>query len=203
MMDSIYKIIKVKDLNESVEKIGNFSFSDYELYQILEQNGYKTHNENLRILKEGLFNKKYKITKSNIKENEYRNISICGRAFRLPVQYNLYSGETLLDSDKKSLETFISKFPSFSSTIKQRLVSYIQHDIKSQKSDDTAEFSDFKFEKDEDVFKFIKPSYIYVQRASNKVMIMCNYRFDPGHGIGISMDLKNNTVSINSQDDLL
>lgn len=40
--------------NAKKTKITNESFSDYELYQILEENGYETDEENLNILKEGL-----------------------------------------------------------------------------------------------------------------------------------------------------
>ena len=44
--------------HEQTEDVGEVvveSFSDYELYQLLEMEGYETTNENLEILKEGLY----------------------------------------------------------------------------------------------------------------------------------------------------
>lgn len=66
MLDKEYKVIKFSNLIESESIIEN-SFSDYELYQILEQNGYKTTEKNLQNLKEGLIKKMYGIAhgKSN------------------------------------------------------------------------------------------------------------------------------------------
>lgn len=46
------------------------SYSDYELYQILEENGYTTTEANLSILKEGLETGKYTITPEN-KNDKY------------------------------------------------------------------------------------------------------------------------------------
>jgi len=195
-----YKIVKRENINEDI--LSESEFSDYELYQILEQNGYKTHNENLRILKEGLSRGKYDIAEGD-DGYEHKNIELCGRGFRLPIHYDAYSGEEILDNDRKSLDSFLSKLPSMSRTIKQKAMAYIMGDIKGKVSDEASKFSDFKFEKDADVFKFIKPQYIYIPRASGKVAIMCTYRFDLGHGIAITADLKGNAVSISSQDYIL
>lgn len=49
------------------KKIIQESFSDYELYQILEENGYTTTEKNLSILKEGLDSGKYILTEKDSK----------------------------------------------------------------------------------------------------------------------------------------
>ena len=58
------KIMKNNEINESAIN-GDFllesSFSDYEIYQLLEANGYKTTEKNKNILKEGLVSGKYAV----------------------------------------------------------------------------------------------------------------------------------------------
>ena len=63
-----HEIVKHAGLDLSDKKTENIAFaestigySDYELYQILEENDYKTSRENLQILKEGLDSGKYTI----------------------------------------------------------------------------------------------------------------------------------------------
>jgi len=71
-IDDIYTNDYTKDYSHKLTEaaIGEGTdFSDYELYQILEQNGYKTHKKNLQLLKEGVTNGRYAIAETSLSES--------------------------------------------------------------------------------------------------------------------------------------
>jgi hypothetical protein len=102
-------------------------------------------------------------------------IMIWEREFELSVTYECYPGETVLDNQTEALAIF-SAMASAIEESKKDVESYIMNENPTEvgKSIDN-------------IFKYVMPVGIFVPRniKSRSVAIMCNYKFDPEHGLAI------------------
>ncbi len=103
-------------------------------------------------------------------------IRIWGRNFELEVRYDCYTGEEILESQKKALSAFLGSEDAVDASLEE-----VKKYCLEQNGNDIGESVI------ENIFKYVMPKYIYVLRNTEKpaVAVMCNYKFDPEHGIAI------------------
>lgn len=97
------------------------------------------------------------------------------REFDLNATYECYPGETVLDYQKEALASLCA-MSSVIEESKKNVERYIMNENPTEvgKSIDN-------------IFKYVMPVGIFIPRniESRKVAIMCNYKFDPEHGLAI------------------
>lgn len=103
-------------------------------------------------------------------------INIWGRVFELPVIYECYSGEEVLDSQKAALamvEDNTNEIAESLDTVKE----YVRKTGGDQITDVVIE----------NIFKYVMPKDIFVPHITKcrTAAIMCNYKFDMEHGIAV------------------
>ena len=105
----------------------------------------------------------------------HKELDIWGRRFDLEIIYDLYDGEELLEIQKEALEKFIEESPTLLS-MHEELDEYC-----------LKEAGDRIGEKVDNIFKYVVPAYLYVQRdEENRVVaLFCDYKFDIEHGIAL------------------
>lgn len=120
------------------------------------------------------------------------SVSIWGRDFELPVNYNCYEGETVTEEQIQLLNKFI------------------EHSEWIRKSKDIVEnyckqqvFDDEENQKKDNVFSYIKPMSVFVKHVKKpRIALICKYRYDEEHGLAIVFDKKGN-VTVGSEDFIL
>ncbi len=120
-------------------------------------------------------------------------LSIWGRSFNIPIEYDCYEGETVTPEQVDALSNF-SSHKEWLDKAKSYVVSFCRNDVMEDKEN----------EKKDNIFSYIKPEYLFVKRDPNKprVIVVCKYRYDPEHGLAIvfSYDGK---ITVGSQDMIL
>lgn len=101
------------------------------------------------------------------------NVNIWGRKIDLEVVYDCYAGEEVLPVQKDSLELFISKNMAGNDS-KNAVENYCLENNQAEIGAD----------KIENIFKYVMPESLFVKR-DGRIVIMCNYKFDPEHGIAV------------------
>lgn len=121
------------------------------------------------------------------------NINIWDRDFNLPIEYDCYKGETILDEQIDALNKFISNLDIIGKS-KEKVVKYCKKEVAA----------DDKNEKKDNIFSYIKPDYIFVKRDKKdpRVAIMCKYKYDPENGIAVVFTSKDK-ISVGLQDIIL
>lgn len=120
------------------------------------------------------------------------SVSIWGRDFELPVNYNCYEGETVTEEQIQLLNKFI------------------EHSEWIRKSKDIVEnyckqqvFDDEENQKKDNVFSYIKPMSVFVKHVKKpRIALICKYRYDEEHGLAIVFDKEGN-VTVGSEDFIL
>ena len=104
------------------------------------------------------------------------DISLWGREFSLPVDYDCYEDEQPTQEQLDSLASFSTKKDLIEKAGKE-VEKYCQAEVSKDK----------EIENKEDVFSYVTPHYIYVTHDGIHpcLAIMCKYRYDPEHGIAI------------------
>ncbi len=121
------------------------------------------------------------------------NAAIWGRPFEIDVVFDCYKGEDVLSVQEDALDAIQEKWQVVDAALEPLKKYCVQHD-GDQIGSDTID----------NIFKYVKPVSLYVMRASKKrvVALMCDYRFDPEHGI--ALEFENETLrKIAPQDDVL
>ena len=101
------------------------------------------------------------------------NGTIWGRLFHLKVVYDCLGEEEILAAQEKAYELFRSAESARNESeyeVKQYCLDKNRNEIAESEIDN--------------IFKYVIPKYIYVVR-DGRVAIMCNYKFDPEHGIAV------------------
>lgn len=103
-------------------------------------------------------------------------LTIWGREFSLPVEYDCYEGETVTKEQMAALKGFSfhqNRIDDAKKSVEKYCREKVLEDDENQKKDN--------------VFSYIKPEYLFVKRDKNfpRVAIMCKYRYDPEHGLAI------------------
>ena len=121
------------------------------------------------------------------------NITIWGRLFSLPVEYDCYKGESVTEAQIEALNIFLSHeewIKNAKGNIEDFCKAQVIEDVDNCKKDD--------------IFSYVKPKCIFVKRESEtpQVAIMCDYRYDIEHGLAIVF-FADGTIIVNSQDIIL
>ena len=105
-------------------------------------------------------------------------MDVWGRTLYLDIVYDIYQGESILESQVNAYNCFMAKadrlFGLAEDEVKKYCLSINKEDI--QESEIT------------NIFKYVKPKAIYVARNTGKdrtVALLCAYKFNPDDGIAI------------------
>ena len=105
-------------------------------------------------------------------------MDVWGRTLDLDIVYDIYQGESILESPVNAYNCFMAKadrlFGLAEDEVKKYCLSINKEDI--QESEIT------------NIFKYVKPKAIYVARNTGKdrtVALLCAYKFNPDDGIAI------------------
>ncbi len=103
-------------------------------------------------------------------------ISIWERKFELPLMYECYAGEEILESQKEA-------FAMLEDNAKE-VEKSLDHVKKYVKKTGAAQLTEDEIE---NIFKYVMPKSIFVPHIKKRrtVAIMCNYKFDMEHGIAV------------------
>lgn len=120
-------------------------------------------------------------------------LTIFNRSFELNVIYSRYSGEEILESQKKAYQEFINCI-TFDDKILNRLKKYCLDRNAEQISTNQID----------NIFKYVIPKTIYVDRSKSKhkIGLMCKYKYDLENGIVLIFE-NNKLIKIDTQDAII
>lgn len=103
-------------------------------------------------------------------------MTIWGRAFELEIKYDCYTGEEIEDIQKEAVSSFLKSQKAVDGSL-ENVRDYCLKHHRAEIGSDVIE----------NIFRYVAPKYLYVVRNPEKriVAIMCNYKFDPEHGIAV------------------
>lgn len=116
-----------------------------------------------------------------------KSIEIWNRKFNLPITFDCYENEEILDTQLDAIKEFkISE--EMQEKSKEAIIKQIKKNTESESEIDN-------------VFKYVRPMEIYVSRHKKKkiVGLMCVYKLDMEHGLAIVFE-NNKFVKIGEQD---
>lgn len=118
---------------------------------------------------------------------------IWGREFSLRVDYETFEDETVTDEQKKTFEKFL-EHSEWIDKSKKKVEEYCKERV----------LEDDENQKKDNIFSYIKPQYLFVTQEKQKarVALMCNYRYDPEHGLAIIYS-KDGEAIVDIQDAIL
>ncbi len=121
------------------------------------------------------------------------DIGIWGRIFSLEVDYAHHKDESITEDQEQAIENFLAN-PQWIDRAKKHVEDFCRHEV----------FEDDENQKKDNIFSYVKPQYLLVKRNEDKprVAIMCNYRYDPEHGLAVMFDWAGN-VTVGIQDIIL
>ena len=107
-------------------------------------------------------------------------LTIWGRQFLLPVEYEMFEDDIVTDKQKEAIENS-----------KNDIELYCKAQVMSDKMN----------EKKDNIFSYVKPDYLFIEQNDQEpsVALMLNYRYDPEHGLAVVYKL-NGEVMIGNQD---
>ena len=103
-------------------------------------------------------------------------MSIWERKFELPLMYECYAGEEVLESQKEAFAMLEDNAKELAGSLDQ-VKKYVKKTGAAQLAGDEIE----------NIFKYVMPKSIFVPHSKKRrtVAIMCNYKFDMEHGIAV------------------
>ena len=103
-------------------------------------------------------------------------MSIWERKFELPLMYECYAGEEVLESQKEAFAMLEDNAKELARSLDQ-VKKYVKKTGAAQLAGDEIE----------NIFKYVMPKSIFVPHSKKRrtVAIMCNYKFDMEHGIAV------------------
>lgn len=103
-------------------------------------------------------------------------MSIWERKFELPLMYECYAGEEILESQKEAFAMLEDNAKEVAGSLDQ-VKKYVKKTGATQLAGDEIE----------NIFKYVMPKSIFVPHSKKRrtVAIMCNYKFDMEHGIAV------------------
>lgn len=121
------------------------------------------------------------------------DITIWGRVFVLPIEYNCYDGEVVLEVQVAALETFLTH-KEWIEKAKGCVEDHCRDDVMDDESNN----------KKDNIFSYIKPECIFIKHESSRprVAIMCKYRYDLEHGLAVVFS-SDGKVTVGMQDIIL
>lgn len=121
------------------------------------------------------------------------DISIWGREFSLPIEYDCYEGEEITDQQRDAMNNFMEHLDWIDKN-KRKVEIYCKEDV-SEDEENT---------KKDNIFSYIIPASFFIKRDKEhpRVALMCNYRYDPEHGLAVVFSADGEVV-IGQQDIIL
>ena len=121
------------------------------------------------------------------------NITIWGRNFQLEILSNFYVSKELSHKQLAAIDHFLSNLQWIEKS-KNDVEQYCKIDVKNDENN----------QKKDNIFSYVKPQCIFVEDNVEipRVAIMCNYRYDPEHGLAVVFD-SNGNVTVGIQDIIL
>jgi hypothetical protein len=185
---SSYSVIDLDDNGEqdnfiSITKNIHENFSDYDLYKVLDENGYEPTKKNLAILKEGLSNNSYILTENLNIVSRSVNIMLWGKQYSLPIKYDKFDGEEITKEQIKAANA-ISSNSDWEKYVENGIDNYCKKNNNNE--------------------KHAKPEYVYIKRTKTgvKAAIMFSSNCEPEHGL-TAIIYPNKTPEIGIQDIIL
>lgn len=121
---------------------------------------------------------------------ENASLKIWNRDFILPVQFDVYKGEQILPVQEKALKEFLAHPQILQNP--DMVWSYIE---KQNPEEITVR---------DNIFKYVIPKSVLVIRNTVRpeIALLCDYKFDPEHGIALHF-LNNRLTEVCDQDKIL
>ena len=119
------------------------------------------------------------------------NMNLWGRDFSLPVYYECDTDQDVLDMQKEAKNTLLASWDVVEGS-KQAVEDYCLNRDGDQIENPIT-----------NIFRYVIPTSILVLRSedSRKAALMCNYRFDPEHGLAAVFE-NEQLVAVVPQDEL-
>lgn len=107
---------------------------------------------------------------------ETLKLTIWGREFALPIEYDCYKDEKITKEQVAAIKSF-AKHEDWINASKSSVEEYCREQV----------LEDDENQKKDNIFSYIKPDYLFIKRdAENpRVAMMCKYRYEPEHGLAI------------------
>lgn len=124
---------------------------------------------------------------------ESLEVSIWGRSFKLPVEYDCYEDEEVTKAQIQA----IKRFKSHTEWI-ERSKSVVEDYCREQV------MSDDENAKKDNIFSYLKPECLFVKRDKEnpRIAMICKYRYDLEHGLVVVFS-SDGEVTIGIQDIIL
>lgn len=120
--------------------------------------------------------------------NKTIDLNIWNREFTLEIKFDCYSGEEVTKEQENAIKDFTSQQEWLNNA-----KSIVEDFCKEKVTED----------KKNNIFSYIKPDYLFVTRdKAPKVALMCNYKYDPEHGLAIVFTNDGN-ITVDNQDIIL
>lgn len=119
------------------------------------------------------------------------NMNLWGRDFSLPVYYECDTDQDVLDIQKETKDALLASWDTVEGS-KEAIENYcLERDGDQTECPIT------------NIFRYVIPTSIVVLRSENshKAALMCNYRFDPEHGLAAVFE-NEQLVAVVPQDEL-
>ncbi len=104
-------------------------------------------------------------------------VNIWGREFELPVHYQLFSDDPIMEYQKKALEDvhYVDYFDA-QDAVRDYIMKNYADEVKDQPMDN--------------MFRYVMPKSIYIPKFpdTGRFDIMCDFKFDMEHGIAIEYE---------------
>lgn len=121
------------------------------------------------------------------------SLTIWGRSFELPVAFDCYEGEEILQEQYDALNKFCEN-ETLITDVKTDVVQYCLGLNSKEIGGDTID----------NIFKYVMPTGVYVRRSDSAdrfVGLVCKYRFNPEDGLAILF--KNEVMDMIGTSDIL
>lgn len=124
---------------------------------------------------------------------ETLKITIWDREFQLPVRYDCYKGEQILQSQISMVET-LSKKAEWIEKAKKEVVKFCKKAVKEDATNT----------KKDNIFSYVKPVSVFVKHDDEKprIALMCNYKYDMENGLAVVFTQKGK-ITVGLQDIIL
>ena len=111
--------------------------------------------------------------------------TLWGRDFTLPVTYQCYKGEEILDTQREAFELLSKQLPADAKVKKPDAFAVALDALKQYiRDDDMAELPDLDIP---NIFRYVVPTDIFLPHEDGHriAAILCDYRFGIEHGLAV------------------
>lgn len=119
-----------------------------------------------------------------------RRVDLWGKRFFLDVEYEAYDGDEVLPEQVGAVERLLAAWDVLEASL-DRLKEYCLSESPEEIASDHID----------DIFRYVVPTTLYALRDEDArvVSLLCEYRFDPEHGIALRFE-NEKLVEIGTQD---